>query len=289
METLEQKLQIIKDRVELAVNGYVNGFYLWGEGGIGKSFTILQKLEELKTLYVLHNTRISGRAFFDSISKNPEKIHVVEECENLFTDKQGMNLLRSACWGQKDKTGKQKRLITWNVAPDPMSVEFTGSIIFTGNRPLANVAELRALRTRIPTLELQVTREEMLDLMKSISIKGYKNNKGDLTPEDCMEIYEFYKTCPLLDLRILVRAFDEVMGCRALKLKTNWKDMINSAINETLRPEKVEMTMPEIARDLARQKLTGKKLEVEWRRLTDTGVRTYYRLRKCNDFITGRN
>lgn len=280
-DSLEQKLQIIKDRVELAINGYVNGFYLWGEGGIGKSYTILQRLDALKTAYVLHNTRLSGRAFFDIIARHPSKVHVVEECENLFTDRQGMNLLRSACWGQKDKTGKQKRLITWNVAPEPQTVEFTGSIIFTGNRALSNVAELRALRTRIPSLELKVTREEMLDLMKRIAGQGYSNNKGSLTAEDCMEIFTFYKDAPHLDLRVLVRAFDEVMGCRALNLKTTWKDMINSAIQESLVPEKTEMTLEEVARDLDRQGLTGNRLKEEWEARTGKSVRTYYRLRNA--------
>jgi hypothetical protein len=85
-----------------------------------------------------------------------------------------------------------------------------------------------------------------------------------------------------LDLRILVRAFDEVMGCRELGLKTDWRVMIESAITESLvasEPE-TKRTLEEIAVELFEKKLPGPQLEAEWKTLTGKGLRTYYRALK---------
>lgn len=286
-ESLDRKLQIIKDRVTLATNGYINGFYLWGDGGIGKSFTILTQLDLLGVKPIIHNTRISARSFFDEICDHPTNVHVVEDCESIFTDKQGMNLLRSACWGQKEKlTNRQVRLITWNISPDPVTIEFRGSIIFTGNRPFADIPELRALKTRIPSLELQVSREEMIDVMRRISEQGYKTDKGSLTPEQCNEIYEYYLNAEHLDLRILIRAFDEVMGCIQMQLKTDWKAMIESSIKESLSVPKEKNrgeTEDEVAILLFKKRLSVTELTDQWSKLTGKGLRTYYRLIKRMD------
>ena len=42
-DTLEGKLQIIHDRTRSVARGYHNGLQLWGERGIGKSYSVAER------------------------------------------------------------------------------------------------------------------------------------------------------------------------------------------------------------------------------------------------------
>lgn len=45
LDTYECRLQLVRDRVGAVAAGYSTGFYLHGEGGLGKSFVVLRELE----------------------------------------------------------------------------------------------------------------------------------------------------------------------------------------------------------------------------------------------------
>jgi len=178
LERLQKKHLAIRDRVTMCAEGHCNGAYIWGEGGIGKSYAVLDQLAKIGKKPVLHNTRLSAAAFFKSMEKHPSDLHVVEDVENIFNERSQMNLLRSALWGQKDAKGRQQRRVTYGVYPAERVVDFEGQIVFTGNRPLQDIPELRALASRISIIHLQVTRPEVLALMKDICQKGHKTDKG---------------------------------------------------------------------------------------------------------------
>lgn len=288
LASLNEKNRALRDRVTLCAEGYGNGVYIWGDGGIGKSYGVITTLMEMKKPFILHNTRLSAPAFFKSLEKHPKAVHVVEDVENIFTDRTNMNLLRSALWGQKDTSGKQKRLVTYGIHPAERTVEFEGQIIFTGNRPLLNIPELRALATRIPTIHLAVTREELVALMKQISLKEYRTDKGVLTSALCGEVLEYflseYPTDGLYDIRILIRAFDDRLGVMKLgnKITSSWKELIHSQLTGKLEPPVNRCGESKrdrnIALELSKSTLAkGDRLK-EWEKRTGKSKDTYYRL-----------
>ena len=158
LESYNKKLQRVRDTTRLVASGYGNGYYCWGDGGIGKSWNIIAELKAMGLVrgkdWILHNTRLSGPAWFDSIEKFPAQTHLLEDIENVFLDRTSLNLTRSALWGQEDKDGKQERLVTYATKNllkpgEERQVVFTGQILFTGNKPLEAIPELEALSTRI--------------------------------------------------------------------------------------------------------------------------------------------
>ena len=288
LASLKEKNQAIRDRVTLCAEGFGNGVYIWGEGGIGKRFGVITTLTEMKKPFVLHNTRLSAPAFFQSLEKHPKVVHVVEDVENIFNDRTNMNLLRSALWGQKDKSGKQQRFVTYGIHPTERTVQFEGQIIFTGNRPLLNIPELRALATRIPTLHLAVTRQELVALMKEISQKEYRTDKGVLSSALCGEVLQYflseYPADGLYDIRILVRAFDDRLGVMKLgnKISSSWQNLIRSQLTGKVEPpvnrcEESKRDM-NIALELSKSTLTKSKRVEEWTKRTGKSRDTYYRL-----------
>src|SRR4051794_40751954 len=72
---LEPKLQLVRDFVFQVVAGLTTGVYLFGEGGIGKSFTVLSELERLKADYKIYNSRMTGRGLFNALEKFPDSVH----------------------------------------------------------------------------------------------------------------------------------------------------------------------------------------------------------------------
>src|SRR5579884_1645571 len=129
LASLEQKLQLIRDRVRGVAEGYANGFYLWGEGGTSKSFTVEETLKKLHKPFKLSNGRVTAKGLFQLMSEFPDVVHVLEDVETLFADKNSFGLLRSALWGQANEQERQERLIVWQTTTERKDFIFTGGII----------------------------------------------------------------------------------------------------------------------------------------------------------------
>src|SRR3954452_18184811 len=137
LAALEPKLQLVRDYVFQVVEGLATGLYLHGEGGIGKSFTVLTELERLKADYKLYNSRMTGRGLFNALEQFPDSVHVLEDMEPLTRDRGAQGVLRSALWGQRKDGGRgpMERTVTWSTAFTEHSFVFTGGIIMLANKP----------------------------------------------------------------------------------------------------------------------------------------------------------
>ena len=87
---------------------------------------------------------MSGRGLFEALGEFPNAVHLLEDMERVVTDRDAQGILRSACWGQRDGSGKQKRTVTWATARGVESIVFNGGIIMLSNRPLDDLPELRS-------------------------------------------------------------------------------------------------------------------------------------------------
>jgi hypothetical protein len=152
----ESKLQLVRDYAKGVALGFSNGFFLYGTGGIAKSYTVLGELQRLAVNFKLFNSRMSGRGLFDALGEYPKAVHVLEDMERVVKGKDAQGIIRSACWAQRGDDGRQKRTITWAMARGIESIIFQGGLIMLSNRALDDLPELRAIRTRIKQLELGV-------------------------------------------------------------------------------------------------------------------------------------
>ena len=297
LESYNKKLQRVRDTTRLVASGYGNGYYCWGDGGIGKSWNIISELKVMGLVrgkdWILHNTRLSGPAWFDSIEKFSSQTHLLEDIENVFLDRTSLNLTRSALWGQEDKDGKQERLVTYAtknlLTPgEERQVVFTGHILFTGNKPLEAIPELEALSTRIEVEHIELSREEMLAVMKSICLQGRQTDKGCVSPEDCLEVFRYYATHleadTKLDLRVLNKAIKLRLGIKTLKLKTTWQELVKRAIRQSTESQQPLTRLQRVAKerdialDLKKKNMTGEALRSEWEKRTGhKTIDSYYR------------
>lgn len=288
---LEGRYELIRRATLLTAQGHNTGFCIWGEGGIGKSFQVLKTLREAKTPHRVINTRLTAAGFADLLERNPTAILVLEDIENVFDERTSMNLLRSALWGQEDETGKMRRPITWGVAEtatrQPKQFDFDGQIIFTSNRDLADLPELRAIRTRISVLQLSPERAEILAVAKKIALAGYTWHKGGLEPRDTLRIFDFYcEQLPaevLPNLRTLTRLYRDFIGLRLIGAGAQWREQFAATIRGSIdvpvdTPAARRQRNAKIATEL-RGKFGANtaKLLPAWKQATGLGtIKSYY-------------
>ena len=181
LASIENKLQQVRDRVQGVAEGYINGFFLWGEGGTSKSYTVEDSLQTLGRQYKLTNSRLTGKRLFELLRDYPDVVHVLEDVETLFSDKNSFGVLRSALWGQAGEDGIQERPVTWQISGRRDEFIFSGGIILIANCRLDDIPQLRALKTRIVTMHYQPANEEVAVLMRQIARRGHRHGPFSLS------------------------------------------------------------------------------------------------------------
>jgi hypothetical protein len=281
---LDSKMAVVRDRTRSVVLGYTTGFYLYGDGGVGKSYAVLSELDKLEANYKVYNSRMTGRGLFDALCEFPDSIHVLEDMEALFDDRMAQGVLRSALWGQV-KDGKPLRGVTWRSHKNDLRFQFNGGVIIISNRPLSDLPELNAIATRINPTQLQVSDQEAGALMKHIASKGHQTGDRNLTPEACCEVAEFIigeanSANRRLDLRLLVNSFGDRLQFEQNMTEAHWKELVASRMQERVcetrrsRAAQVgdERQIARLIKDLPRNERT-----VKWKELTNKSEAALYR------------
>jgi hypothetical protein len=234
---LEKKLHVVRDYVTAVASGRQTGLYLYGAGGMGKSYTVLNHLEDRETPYRLFNSRMTALGLFRAIQKAPEAVHVLEDMERLTQDRDAQGVLRSALWAQPGKD----RMVTWTTGQGEQSVNFRGGIILIANRPLASLPELRALASRIIVHRLETSDTEIIAKMRELAARGYEiGGKTILEARECEEVVEHLiresrdAGCPL-DMRLLDTTFSIYAQWEARQTVCHWHDLVAIRVREGAR------------------------------------------------------
>ncbi len=234
LDSFERKLQLLRDHVMAVIKEFKTGLFLYGPGGAGKSYTVLDLLKRQEASYKLFNSRMTAKGLFLALEQAPDAIHVLEDMERLTRDPDAQGVLRSALWAQPG----HDRKITWTTAKGAPHVIFRGGIIMISNRPLADLPELRALATRIEVHRLEATEAELTAFMRHLASQGYKqSDKLALDPEQCHEVTEHLLSecrkagCPL-DLRLQQKSFLTYLQWQGEYSATDWHDLLAASVRE---------------------------------------------------------
>ncbi len=235
LASLAKKLCLVTDRVTAVVTGHSTGLYLWGTGGIGKTFTVLKRLEAMEASHRVFNSRMTARGLYGALERAPDVVHILEDMERLTKDRDAQGVLRSALWAQPG----HDRVVTWTTATSGEErFAFRGGIIMLANRPLATLPELKALATRIAVHRLDIAEAEAVALMRRLAEDGYRiDRKLALDSATCAEVTEYLirecqaTGCPL-DLRLQVNSYRDRMLWEANQAQCDWKDLVASRVRE---------------------------------------------------------
>ncbi len=291
IESLKKKILLVQDLVTGVSRGYKHGLYIYGEGGVGKSYTVLEQLRALEVAYILHNSRMTGKGLYLTLGENPDAIHVLEDIERLTHDANAQGVLRSAMWAQPN----HKRRITWVTAKDEVKkIDFGGGLILTSNRPLADLPELRALETRIDVLHFDLTDVEKTAKMYELASQGLCESEIEiLTSDECLTITDHVlgvclETGCRLDLRLQQKAFKTYLQWNDGLAKVHWEDLVASSVRQAahqfthainlLSPEDIGKQKRNLIRELKTQFPTSVKDQQNEYKVRNGGSRAdFYR------------
>lgn len=265
LESVEKKFEVLRDYATSVAKGFKTGLFLYGNGGAGKSYTVLRHLEHLQACYQLWNSRITAKGLFLSLQRAPDAVHVFEDMERLTKDADAQGVLRSALWAQPG----HDRVVTWTTATDgAQRFTFRGGLILISNRPLADLPELRALATRIEVHRLEVSDAELIALMRDLAGRGYRHlDKMVIGPEECLQVTEHLLKecrtagCPL-DLRLQQKSFQTYLQWESDWSSSHWQDLIAASVREaTAHFRHQSNTMPREDRRARRRNALRKIME----------------------------
>ena len=290
LASLERKLHVVRDQTTGVAQGFKTGLYLYGTGGVGKSYTVLRHLESLDAPHQLYNTRMTGKGLFLALAAAPDIVHVMEDMERLTKDPDAQGVLRSALWSQP----KHERLVTWTTAMGGReSFSFRGGLILISNRPLSDLPELRAMATRIEVHRLDVSDAELTALMRDMAGKGHRvGDKLAIAPEESVKVTEHLLKecraagCPL-DLRLQQKAFQTYIQFAADRSVTHWEDLVAASVREatchfrhevnTASPEARKAYRRNAVREILASGASAKDQESSYTKMTGSSRADFYR------------
>lgn len=192
--SINARFDFLTQAVEMVAQKKIASALVTGEGGLGKTYTVNKTLASLgmspfdqtadvieeegdedaeedddvqvKTpcpdnQYVVVKGYSTARALFDTLKQYCSNIIIFDDCDSVFKDKNGVNILKGAL------DSYDKRFVSWNTSTGTDIFEFTGSIIFISNLSRSSIDQ--AIRTRAFCVDLEMTTDQKIERMEVIA------------------------------------------------------------------------------------------------------------------------
>jgi uncharacterized protein YlaN (UPF0358 family) len=217
------RFEYVSGITDMVINKISPSALITGLSGVGKTYLVKKCFakagmeEDMDYHFVTGHSSPLGLYRF--LYEHRTSICVFDDCDSVFKDEISVNLLKSAL------DSYDRRTIHWQSSriPDDLesSFDFTGSIIFISNLDESRIDE--AIKSRTFVINLQLTRKEIVEYMRSIVNKI----EPKISKEIKLEVIDYLdKTKDHYDqfnLRTLIKVAR--LRINADKTKMDWKKM----------------------------------------------------------------
>lgn len=163
-----ERFSFMSKMTKMVINNVTPSLLITGEGGLGKTFTVMKEVTDAGLEDEIDYTVVKGfstaRGLFNTLYENSDKLVIFDDCDSILKDATAVNLLKAAL------DSYEKRIITWNAQSwdesRPNKFEFTGKIIFISNLTQNKVDQ--AVKSRALRVDLSMTLDEKIRRMDSI-------------------------------------------------------------------------------------------------------------------------
>lgn len=189
----------LKTLVTMVINNINPSLIITGRGGIGKTHTVMDTFKDYDLVkeqeYVVIKGASTALSMYKALFFNNGKIVVFDDCDSIFKDPDGVNILKAALdsydereisWLSKSTYDPETQSPT-DSKPVPNRFVFDGQIIFISNLPMEKVDP--AVRTRSYTIDINLTEQEMLTIIE----KNLPNILPNVDISIKREVFEFIR------------------------------------------------------------------------------------------------
>lgn len=213
-----------------------------GEGGLGKTYTVLKALQaaglrdvsELEVDQVADGRKCfrvvkgfsTAKGLFRILHENKDSILVFDDCDSVLKDPDSLNLLKGAL------DSYDKRLITWNTSLEndglPRMFQFKGGVIFISNMPLEKISQ--AIRSRSLVVDLSMTKEQKIERMRVIAESD--EFLPDVALQAKVDALDLIEECKEEAGEISLRTLISVTKIRNSKVSADWKSLAKYVLQQ---------------------------------------------------------
>lgn len=234
-ETLDDIYQISR---KVAAGGF-NSLMISGRAGTGKTYSVEKALADeglvIDDDFIMVSGAVSTIMMFKKMFQYRTKVLVFDDCDAVFRDENGRNILKAALDTKKvrrisylKKSGLVFDPKDFEMDPEgefnmiengmvPAYFDFAGRVIFISNLEKDKADPDGAIRSRSILIDVN---PDDATIMERIKVLLPYLEPRDMAMEDKLEIYEFMKTANDVSMRTFVKA----AGFKDANLP-NWKRM----------------------------------------------------------------
>jgi hypothetical protein len=222
---INERFEFVGDLVTMVANKTSASAIITGEGGLGKTYTVVKTLEangmedasnlmeaededEIMERDDKQFTIVKGfstaKGLYRILFEHRNSFLVFDDCDSVLKDPVAVNLLKGAL------DSYDKRIISWNCESKgdddlPRSFQFNGGVIFISNLTLATLNQ--ALRSRSLCVDLSMTLEQKIERMGSlIEMDGFMPGVSKQFKKDALALIDANKKIASeISLRTLIK------------------------------------------------------------------------------------
>lgn len=233
-----ERFEFMQSIVEMVAKKQTPSVIVTGEGGLGKSYTVVKALQGagLKdmttvlsesdlgsvvisdTMFTVIKGFSTAKALFRTLYENRKAVVVFDDCDSILKDPDALNILKGAL------DSFDRRIVTWNSEirdPNlPRMFEFKGGIIFISNLSPDKLDQ--ALKTRSMNIDLSMTIDQKLERM--YHIMNQEEFMPDFSKEHKAQALELIKKYKFEAKEISLRTLIQTTKIRAMD-KSNWEQL----------------------------------------------------------------
>jgi len=240
---INKRFEFTSALVQMVVDGITPSAIVTGDGGLGKSHTVLESLyasdmEDISLLEMEEGDEIecknadgsfryynivkgfsTAKGLYEMLYDNRHNLIIFDDCDSIQKDANAINLLKGAL------DSYDKRTISWQKSAGfgddyPRTFQFEGGVIFISNMTQERLDQ--ALRTRAMCVDLSMTVAQKIDRIEFVSKerKFLPDYTAEVKAESVELIREHMTDANELSIRSLINV------CKIAKNgNADWKDL----------------------------------------------------------------
>lgn len=219
--------------IKMVGMGEILGCILIGPAGMGKTHLVEHTLEEMGTPYIKYGGHITLAAIYEYLFENHDKLIFFDDCSQLINHREIMELLKQALSESHAARTLSYRSHGVKTGPGcpPREFVFEGRIIMAFNKMDNADANVKAIMSRAPLLELKYSYFEVITALKEIA----KGPGGSLLEHEKVivtrEIEQYTDSTMEVSLRDQQQAFKVYSSCKTLygdpPVADKWKPLVH--------------------------------------------------------------
>ena len=222
---IDERFEFVGDLVTMVVNKTAASAIITGEGGLGKTYTVIKTLESCglqdatnlmevededevmerdATMFTVVKGFSTAKGLYRILFEHRDSMIIFDDCDNVLKDPVALNLLKGAL------DSYDKRIISWNCESKgdddlPRSFQFNGGVIFISNLSLPTLNQ--ALRSRSLCVDLSMTLEQKIERMGTlVAMDSFMPEVAMQFKKDALALIDKNKkTASEISLRTLIK------------------------------------------------------------------------------------